>query len=78
MVEALISQHPEVRKVFIDAGANYNAPVVKPTSELDQLTKKELHSKYASLTGKAADDKINKADLLALVQYELDAKAMLG
>jgi hypothetical protein len=75
-VERLLKANPDARKVFIDAEAK-PAEDPKP-SDLDALTKKELHAKYAELTGKSADEKLNKAELVELVQYEIDAAALLG
>jgi len=78
-VERLFKVNPEAKKVFIDAeakpadGGEHAQP-----DDLEALTKKELHAKYVELTGSAADEKLNKDNLLTLVREEVAAKALLG
>jgi hypothetical protein len=76
-VEALFKVRPQAKKAFIDSEAQTKEDKAGP-DELEVLTKKELHAKYAELAGKPADEKLNKEALLALVQGEVDAKAALG
>lgn len=77
MVENLLKTNPDAAKVFIDAEAAPEGES-EPGDGLDALTKKELHAKYVELSGKAADEKLNKEALLALVRDEVAAKALLG
>jgi hypothetical protein len=81
IVEAILKTSPEAKKVFLDS-ENQGSPE-QPTAgngaeDFSKLTKKELHAKYVELTGKAADEKLNHAGLLALVNFEIEAAGALG
>lgn len=72
-VEALFKVVPEAKKVFIDTKAEK-----KEAPKEDTRTKKELVKAYHDLTGQAPDDKLNKEELLKLVQAEEEARKALG
>ena len=87
VVADLVERFPKLLgSVFIDSEATDEstepkAPVSqqKPAEQpLERTSKADLHKKYFQLTGKAADDKLNHAGLVALVSKEIEAAKLLG
>lgn len=86
-VERLIKETPKLLgTVFfeIEKGGVPTAPAAGTADKddkgenLSDLTKAGLADLYTQLTGQTADPKLNKADLLALVEKEQEAKKLLS
>lgn len=87
VVADLIAKFPKLAgRVFIDSEADGQRQEVKPPEApeglgdkpLERTSKADLHKTYFQLTGKAADQKLNHPELVALVAKEIEAAKLLG